>query len=309
MTPILLVIGFLGAGKTTLLRNLVPRLLARNLEPFVVINDYRDATIDAAGLRGESREVVTINGNCVCCDSLHELVETLAAVPPNPRQVVLIEANGTSDPYPLIEHLTLHPALGNRFAPLLQVSVVDADRWQRRAWHNELEQLQVRPASHLVLSRMAEVFSPQLAAVRADLTRLCPRAEETDAKRLAEEFAKLAVAPRKTLTAPPPSYEEHRPDLAHAFVAVEVSLPALVDGATLCAWLRALPETVLRVKGVASLREMRGKQFIFQRTDLETREPTMFPVLGESSPARAVLIGARLDATALQRDAAVALSA
>lgn len=57
--PLILVVGFLGAGKTTFLRELLPLLEARGLEPFVIINDYANAKVDASSLRKEGRSCAT----------------------------------------------------------------------------------------------------------------------------------------------------------------------------------------------------------------------------------------------------------
>ncbi len=116
--PLVFIVGFLGSGKTTLIRDLLPLLETRGLDPFVIINDYANARVDASSLQNEGRTVAPINGNCICCDSVIELMNLLMEIPLTEERVVLIEANGTSDPTTLIEHLLANPKLCNRFAPL-----------------------------------------------------------------------------------------------------------------------------------------------------------------------------------------------
>lgn len=53
--PTVLISGFLGAGKTTFLHRLLPPLAERGLAPYVLINDYRNAEVDASGLRAIGR--------------------------------------------------------------------------------------------------------------------------------------------------------------------------------------------------------------------------------------------------------------
>ena len=48
--PLLIISGFLGAGKTTLLRRILAELDARELRSDVILNDFENATIDAATL-------------------------------------------------------------------------------------------------------------------------------------------------------------------------------------------------------------------------------------------------------------------
>ncbi len=314
--PTVLLVGFLGAGKTTLLRGLLPALAERGLNPCVFINDYQNARIDAASLRAEIAEVLPINGNCVCCDSLHELIDALLAIPDKPNRVVLIEANGTTDPCSLIEHLTVHGRLRERFAPLLQLAVIDAKRWQKRAWHNDLERLQAKTASHLVFTRTDTETGKRVAGVRHDLEGMNPMAQETDLVRFADELADLALAARpsdakknKFRRAPQftlaSSATPHRHALAHGFVAVQVDLPRRVRQGPFLDWLRSLPASVLRVKALVMLIELPNVWLIAQLTDDARREATMFPAEGNPAiPPCAVLIGVRLDAESIRRDAA-----
>src|SRR4051812_3662274 len=104
MTPLLLVAGFLGAGKTTFLRALLPCLRSRRRQARVLLNDMGDARVDGATLADLTAELVSLNASCVCCESWDDLLSALALTPTGPDQVVIIEANGTTD---IIELLAL----------------------------------------------------------------------------------------------------------------------------------------------------------------------------------------------------------
>lgn len=309
--PTVLLVGFLGAGKTTFIRELLPILESRGLEPYVLINDYQNARIDAGSLKHLVEEVEAINGNCVCCDSIHELINRLLSIPTKPERVVLIEANGTTDPLSLIEHLIAHAELRQKFAPLMQVGVIDMKRWQKRAWHNDLERLQAESASHLVFTRAESATPERCARVRSDLEWLNPRSVETSPEKFAEELSRL-VAEAKDL--PPPNkftvaksrtiIHRHDHSLSHGFVAIQLALPARVDSATFYQWLRELPDNVLRVKGIVQMTELPDLHFIFQRTDELPRQPTMSPLPVEPTmPPCAVLIGVRLAEEEIRREA------
>jgi G3E family GTPase len=308
--PTVLFVGFLGAGKTTFLRALLPLVKSRELEPYVLINDYQNARIDAGSLKHLVEEVEAINGNCICCDSIHELIDRLLSIPEKSNRVVLIEANGTTDPFLLIEHLAVHAELRRRFTPLLQVGVIDIRRWQNRAWHNELERLQAQSASHLVFSRADSAKPERGAYVRSDLEWFNPRSIETDPEKLADELARLVAHARRTpaisrsaVAISPPS-RGHDHSIAHGFVAIQLDLPERVKGSVLYQWLRQLPDSVLRVKGVVQLNELPESHFVFQRIDDGLREPTVFPLAVEPtvSPC-AVLIGVRLDEEKIRQEA------
>jgi G3E family GTPase len=303
-----LTVGFLGAGKTTFLRELLPLLEARGLAPYVILNDHQNARVDAGALRAEGRDVLPISGSCVCCDSLTELIEALLAVPPHPRRVILIEANGTSDPIALIEHLLAHAELRAVCAPILQAVVVDVRRWQKRRWHNDLEAMQARGASHVVLNRAAEASVAEAEAVAKAIEAMNPRALPTTAIQLADELAEFerpAGDGLRFFAAPaarppgPTLVPAHRHELSHAFVATQLALPDRVDATVLQTWLRSLPPEVLRVKGVAYLNDLPGVPFLFQRTD-DRPQGTLFPLTGEPTVEPcAILIGVRLETESL----------
>ncbi len=329
--PLILVVGFLGSGKTTLIRKILPRLEAQGLEPYVIINDYANARVDASSLQDDGRTVAPINGNCICCDSVIELMNLLMEIPPIEGRIVLIEANGTTDPTTLIEHLLVNPELRRRFTPLLQVALVDLERWQKRHWHNELERLQVETASHLVFTRVDSTAKERFEAVRADIDSFNAKAQRIEVPSLATELQQLAKNPAAQTASSEEACEpkdcsghhhahdhhhdhehEHQHDhehdhsddrhqLAHAFVGLEIPLPDPMSTTHLQAWLHALPKEVLRVKGVVRVVEEPDRWFQFQCVGEFRDEATLHALpVKPIVPACAVLIGVKLDEAAIR---------
>lgn len=329
-SPLVLIVGFLGAGKTTFLRDLLPVLEARGLQPFVIINDYANARVDASSLQKEGRSVAPINGNCICCDSVIELINVLLEIPEDPRRIVLIEANGTTDPTVLIEHLLVNPELRRRFLPLLQVAVVDAKRWQKRHWHNKLEHLQVETASHILFTREDSVSEERFAQVRADIECFNPSAEWIKRQPFALALEKMAAAEENHLEPPHGHHEHaeakdrdfdhhhgdhphdeehhHRHELSHAFVGLEIGLPDPMPASHLQRWLQSLPAEVLRVKGVVRLTEQPEHWLQFQRVDECRGEAALFELPQKPIvPACAILIGVRLDEAKVRESLNIAM--
>lgn len=259
MTPLVLLVGFLGAGKTTLLRACLPDLSARGLAPSVILNDYINARVDAVTLAGLVDELTPIGGTCVCCDSRGELVDALVDARLGPRSLMLVEANGTVDAGDLIEILTADVALGRYTLPV-QVSVVDATRWQRGHWYDPLQAEQVRTAAFVVITRAESATAGQLDEVRAAVARLAPGALIVDREGLCEQMRVLvglcADGVTRRFDAAPGNHDHHHHDHGrHHFSALEIPLPRKVDRGRLEAWLQALPAQVVRAKGVAHLGE------------------------------------------------------
>ncbi len=134
----------------------------------VVLNGFRNARIDAARL-GELEALVTPpNGECVCCGSLRDLLRTLYDVPTEQGTGMFIEANGATETDALLGHLTTDRRLAHHTVPL-QLTVIDAGRWQERWWHNALERAQVATATHLFLNWTERLGAARMQQVQAAL--------------------------------------------------------------------------------------------------------------------------------------------
>ncbi len=318
--PLVIVVGFLGAGKTTFLRDLLPQLEARGLEPYVLINDYANARVDASSLQKDGRVVSPISGNCICCDSLAELFNVLLEIPLSENRIVLVEANGTTDPAPLIEHLLVNSILRERFDPLIQVTIVDLKRWQRRHWHNELERMQVEHASHIQFTREEEVSKERYAEVRSDIDWFNPKAQWVKSDRFAVQLVEIArqassykgpeEKPEKVQQECHENHHDHEHthdgnpgnhELSHAFIGIELELPDPMPAEHLQIWLNSLPSDVLRVKGVVRLSEEPECWYQFQRVEKFGGDASLYQLSQQPIvPACAVLIGVHLDEQAIR---------
>ncbi len=278
MAPLILLVGFLGAGKTTFLRKLAPELVQRGCVPQIILNDYQNAKVDAGLFHSITETVIPISGSCVCCGSRAELIEALKSIQLEAPGVVLVETNGTTDAGELVSYLATDPDLRHLTLPM-QISIVDAKRWQKRFWHNSLERDQIRTATHVILSRTDMVSPERKEEVLHGLKKYGGPSPGENPSALAEEFTKLAVelfpSPSRQPTNEPDS--PHRNDLhshkkthdhaRHHFAAEEFALPDVVRRSALERFLQELPPEVLRVKGLVRLKEDPDCLQIFQKVD------------------------------------------
>lgn len=291
--PLVLIAGFLGAGKTTFLRALMTQLQERGVGFSVVVNDFENAEIDAARLRELDVEVQALNGSCVCCSSLNDFMLTLGSLPVPAGGVLLVEANGASDFITLIAAITMRGEC-RRFTSPLQVSLVDARRWQKRRKHNALEREQVQTSTHWMLTHTDGVPARRLAALRAAVRQLTPRGRETfvdtfaDTLRLHAATARWS-SPQAAVPAPKgslfdsalqaaPAQPHHHND-ERAFTSLRVPVPFVVQRRELERVLRELPAEVLRVKGLCRLAELPQVPFSFQHVRPEA-ETWLMPMVG-----------------------------
>lgn len=235
--PIVIVSGYLGAGKTTFLREIIPQLVGSAHPPYVILNDFSNAEVDSALLREVAPDVQAISGGCICCHSPHTLIEQLERIPRELDPIVFIEANGTTDPFPLIELLTLDTALIERFGPIYQLTVINESRWQKRlfGWDQKIERAQAATASHLLTNRREKASLKQQLRVRTDLDSLNPNAIRTTATDFIAEI--LTISTESTAALNPAAPIDH----AHHHLALRLDLPPMRED-ILVRWLRSFPQ-------------------------------------------------------------------
>lgn len=287
--PLILVAGFLGAGKTTFLQALMRELTEKGVGFSVVVNDFENAEVDAARLRALGAEVQAISGSCVCCSSLNEFLLMLRDIEVPEDGVLLVEANGASDQISLIAAVTMRGEC-RRFLSPLQVTMVDARRWQKRNEQNVLETEQVLTSNHWFLTHQSGAGAGRFAEVREAIRLLAPRAVETTV----EDFVRYVRLVRSGggFFGQDVQGEEERRRLAEghahdhederAFTSMRVELPFVVERKELERVLESLPESVIRVKGLCRLAEIPQISMSFQhvRPEGETWFLPLLDVLG-----------------------------
>jgi G3E family GTPase len=291
LTPLVLVAGFLGAGKTTFLRALLPALARHQLRARVVLNDYADARIDAATLADLVPDLVALSGSCVCCESLEDLMATLARLGHDragAQEVVIVEANGGTEAGELLATLAGAPEL-RHLAPPLQLTVIDAKRFGTRGWQNEMEREQLLTATHVALGRLDLVSAARADEVRAAVTALVPQSTFTTPDDFAAVLALLETSARAPVPQPHDHDHEH-----HPFAAFAVDLPAAVDGEAFLGFLRTLPPQVLRAKGIVALADPPGEKRSFQKVDEEAEISPCQLADPEGEVPRAIFVGPQL---------------
>ena len=241
MEAIVAIVGFLGAGKTTLLKQLVSCYIDAGWDPFVILNDYENAYLDAQQLdaRMESKGIKPLSGSCICCSGIAELREYVNRIPKRENGITLIEANGTTDACELMGFLGV--GIDERFLPPIQVSVVDIKNWQQRGEHNELEENQVKVSSLIVLNHIEDVSAARQALVTKGLIELNTNARILTTDELdISHLPKLSPSENKT--------DEFDHSKAH-WASCSVDLPNFPDIACIHDICDALPPLLLRVKG------------------------------------------------------------
>lgn len=245
MEAIITVVGFLGAGKTTLLKHLTANYIDKGWNPFIILNDYENANLDAQQFieQIDSKQIRELSGSCICCSGIHELRNFINRIPERNNGITLIEANGTSDACSLMSFLGV--GLNNRFLSPVQISVVDARNWQKRGEHNELEANQIQVSSIIVLTFSTHITSDRLDFVVRNLSKLNPFAEILNINEI-----NVALIPKLLPSKNIPQKFDH---LKAHWSSCSIDMPNLPNSNCIHELCKAIPKSILRVKGCAQI--------------------------------------------------------
>ncbi|MFC5044766.1 GTP-binding protein [Aquimarina hainanensis] len=261
MEAIITVVGFLGAGKTTLLRYLMTNFIEKSWQPYIILNDYENAHLDAQQFAEqiEPKWVNALTGSCICCSGINELRNLVNRIPERTNGVTLIEANGTSDACALMEFLGV--GLQERFLPPIQVSVVDVKNWQQRGEHNELEANQVQVSSLIVLTHLEKTSKQRQDIVIKELESLAPMATI-----IPMEALEVLLLPELLPSTATPTKLVHQK--AH-WSSCSADVPVLPGIASIYSICNALPSHILRVKGCVQINNEKGYTYFERKPDGE----------------------------------------
>tara|TARA_B110000444_G_scaffold4087_1_gene3807 strand:+ start:2523 stop:3431 length:909 start_codon:yes stop_codon:yes gene_type:complete len=257
MEAIITVVGFLGSGKTTLLKYLINNYVNKGFNPFIILNDYENANLDAQQFLDQldSKQVRALSGSCICCSGINELRDFINRIPKRVNGITLIEANGTSDACSLMSFLGV--GLNERFLPPIQISVVDVKNWQKRAENNDLEVNQIQVSSLIVLTHIENTSSERKNIVIRELNKFNPTAEI-----LYMNEIDVALIPK--LLPSKNKFQKFDHLKAH-WSSCSIDLPNLPNSSYIYDICDALPKTIMRIKGCTQIGDK--KEFIyFERT-------------------------------------------
>lgn len=240
--PVTLLGGYLGAGKTTLINRI---LTESDRAVAVLVNDVGAINVDARLLRRRSETVIEFTDGCVCCslsDGLGRAFDTLRAAPRPPDHVVL-ELSGVAEPSRVVPW-TASAGFGLD-GVVIAVDAADLVRQLADPVIGPTVQGQVRAADVVVLTKLDLATRELERATRREVDALAPGVPILDAGQTGVAGV-LALGARRDrpIDLPPPTlFDVHQTSL--------VPLPSPGTEAEIRAVVDALPDDVLRAKGIA----------------------------------------------------------
>ena len=257
METIISVVGFLGAGKTTLLKYLINKFTDNDWNPFIILNDYENANMDAQqlGQKIDFNNVKALSGSCICCSGIVELRNIVNRIPERENGITLIEANGTSDACTLMEFLGV--GLKDRFLPPIQISVVDVKNWQKRGEHNELESNQIQISSLVILTHLKNTTKNRQSLVYKEVKEVNPMAQIINIDNLDISLLPKLLPSNNTI-------QKFKHQKSH-WTSCSTDLPNLPSLDCIYTICKELPKSILRVKGCTKIKGDNNHTY-FERT-------------------------------------------
>lgn len=240
--PVVIIAGYLGAGKTTFIN----RLLAETTDRLVVIvNDFGSVNIDAALIRSQHDDTIELTNGCVCCAISGSLADVMLDISDREVQpdAVFIECSGVADPSAVAAYAHLS---GFHLAAI--VSFIDADNWLDTSVDRLVADVfwrQVDSADVLVLSKLDLVSEEQTDRLRQVILDRRPSTALIDSTNVSPRFL---FGFKSTI-----SEHNFAPVESPHFHSQIVQFETALSQSDLESFLEALPENVVRVKGIVAV--------------------------------------------------------
>ena len=274
--------------------------LGTGLRTLVLVNDFGAVAIDDEFVTSRDGDIITLTNGCVCCGLTAPLAEAMANVRSlgNPPELIIIETSGVADPRSVAAH-----AMVPGFHLDGIVIVADGETVRRRARDRLVGRTVLRQlsAADLIVLNKVDLVGPE---AQADLTTwLRSAARGANVVPAIHGVVPIDLVVGAATPGPPQARDvDIEPHAAHD--TWSWSGPVL-DPHAFEEWLDALPDDVVRVKGVVTLAG-RGRTLV-QRVGLRR---ALSPAPPGDGPGRLVVIGlpATLDAAVLATGVAACLA-
>lgn len=280
--PVTVLTGFLGAGKTTLLNRILSNTEGRRIA--VLVNDFGAINIDARLIVSVDDDRIALSNGCICCTIRDDLVSALLKRlqhSPAPEHVV-IEASGVSEPLGIAETL-FQPDLERLCSVDALIAVSDAATYPELGFDDGEMVLRQAAVADLVLINKVDLSSAEgRARLKADLSLAVPGVRMLETVHCAVPMAVLfglADRPGPYRLTPPGPWDAHHGghphDVDSRFESWSWTSEVALELDAFRLWVKGLPPTVLRSKGILQLSGHPGQEAVFQlvgkRSTLELR--------------------------------------
>jgi len=285
--------GYLGAGKTTLLNHVLRDAGDHRLA--LLVNDFGAINIDAELIESRDGAVMSLTNGCICCAIGGDFIAALAALRDvdEPPEHVVVEASGIADPGQIAVFGDMPGYRRDAVVVVADAETVRARAQDAITGHQVLTQL--RAADLLVISKTDLVETAAVEDLRGWLREIAGPSTGIVEAAFGDVPVDVLLGTWDGAAASAPvaaAHDHERDGHGHPYYETwSFSGDAPLSGAGLVEALRALPDGIVRAKGVLYLREDASNRYALQlvgrRYAIEPHGPW-----GDDAPSsRLVVIG------------------
>lgn len=251
---IYLLSGFLGSGKTTLLKRLLEDEKKKNRKVAVMMNELGNVSIDS-NIIEEDVTLKELLGGCICCSIQDKLEGQLQSLLWNEKpEVIYIETTGVAHPVEVLDAV-LSPNLADQFDIKGVVTIIDGGRWlSRHSLAPQLQQLlleQVKHADFIIINKADTLTDSEQAQLTFEVQGINPSAScllTTYSKVSIEQIRKINSTLKQGGKKVNVTTDLRLSTFVYTFKK-SIDMDKFED------FLRALPDTIYRMKGYIKFRE------------------------------------------------------
>ena len=271
--PVYIISGFLGSGKTTVLLNMIKECEKNLKRPGIILNELGEVNVESNLFKNQ--QVKELLNGCICCTIQDDLKETLnqftKEIQGNNIDVLFIEGTGVANPKE-IEEALISPEFLDHFELNSIISLVDASHYLEYQSYfsstGEVRKLLKEQISNatLVLLNKADLIKEKSfikieQKIKEDLKSGVPIFKTTFGDISIKElflkrfYVHTAQGQReKTLESRHVYKHKSEHDHHHSTItALKITQVPKMKRRELETWLKKLPKTILRGKGIVQL--------------------------------------------------------
>ena len=310
--PVYIISGFLGSGKTSVLLNMIKECERNQKRPGIILNELGEINVESDLFKNQ--QVKELLNGCICCTIQDDLKETLLQfteeIQRNHIDVLFIEGTGVANPQE-IEEALMSPEFLNYFELNSIISLVDASHYleyqsyfSSTAEVRKLLKEQISGATMVLLNKIDLVKEKPLTKIEQKIKENVkfgvPIFKTTFGDiSIKELFLKRyyvhTVQGQREKTLESSHVYKHKSEHDHhhsTITALKITQVPIMNKRELETWLKRLPKTILRGKGIVQLEGNTG-YFNFQFSSGDVRLERMRETPKQQPTI--ILIGDRLN--------------
>jgi len=261
LVPLLTIGGFLGSGKTTLVNRILKEKHGKRIVVFV--NDFADISIDADLIETADANKISLKNGCVCCSLNDDLIEGITNIVKDPFETdaILIEASGVADSNSLASSLEVLEA--SEFIHLdARIYILDPDIFVSLDF--EISESLIDQAAQsdiILLNKVDSSGADNVEKLWSILAESAPYSAIVETA-FCNVSLDLLFGP-KTRIATKSTHEGSASD-NHRFASHVFQSSVPVDRSQFDQFVKTLPESCIRAKGVVRFLDTPNISHVFQ---------------------------------------------